>query len=162
MMAKNQTSPDYQNGDLLVPLTDAIEGQSTISVMDLGQLRLILNDNDGLTALDEAPPVASVFRRPRADTKEREEFVRIAGKIAAAIDAGPSSGMTHADVIGVAASRASGRAFVDGVIRTLVGVHTLIASLDKTGTVRLKLSPDARAHERRRSYSASFAKVLSV
>ncbi len=160
-MAKNQTSPNYQKGDLLVPLTDPIENQSTISVMDLGRLRFILNDDDGLTALDAAPPVASVFLRPRAGTKEREEFVRIAGRIAAAIDAGPSSGMTHADVISVAARRASGRAFADGVVRTLVGVHTLVASLNKTGTVRLKLSPDARVHERRRSYSASFANELA-
>lgn len=153
--------PGFRAGDLLIPLGDPLEAQSTISVWGLDEPRFYHNGPDAQTALKKAPAVSSVFIRPRKDTKERGELQRAANVLAAALLDGPNRSISVGEASGMLSSRGLPPQFVDGALRTLIGVGTLIAFKDASGTVRLKLSTDARASERRRAYSASFANELA-
>ena len=161
MMAKTPKPPVYLKGDLLIPLGDPIEGQSTISVWDFGELRFYHSSSSGQTVLSTPPDPASVFMRPREGTKGRAALLRITRLLTAALAGSPGAGVTPAEAAATVSGRGLDSQFVDGVVRMLVGVGTLTATAGGAGTIRLKLSADARAHERRRDYSASFANELS-
>lgn len=160
-MSIKPTPPVFQTRDLLIPLGDPLDAQSTISVWDFGALRFYHNSPGRQTVLTKAPIPSSVFIRPREGTKERAELHRASDVLTAALADGRGESKTIAEASATLSGQSLSPQFADGVLRALIGIGTLIASKDKSGTIRIKLSSDARARERRRAYSASFANDLA-